>query len=130
MSGTSQLASRTEDFKKLTDRLCVWSLVRGDRQRIFTDAVFLIGRVCIALSDLVLLDSEFLDVLKTMLTFTKTFELENCSPFTEARKKSEQIIVSELFLKLFCLSEDDTLMLRRLYYKVSDLGYKIHPPVK
>lgn len=42
------------------------------------------GAPCKTRSDMVLLDTNFLEVLKTMFTFAESFEVEYGSPFTES----------------------------------------------
>lgn len=52
-------------------------VILKDRQAMYAPKIVLDRRFCITLAYLSIFDSEFLDVLKTLLTFAKTVELES-----------------------------------------------------
>lgn len=75
VAALSQLASAEKRYKWQSEGLQICSVIRKDRQPMTTSMMLIYRHSCNTLSGLVLSDSKFLDVFKTMLTFAETFVL-------------------------------------------------------
>lgn len=70
-SSKSQLPSAEEQFTWQSEGLQMRMVIREDRQPMTARKIVILGSSCNTHSSLVLSESKFLNVLKTMLTFTK-----------------------------------------------------------
>lgn len=81
----SQLKFRKEVYRRKIERLSMYQVIWNDWNGMIDCEIVSCGPFRNTLAGLVLLDSEFINVLTILLTISKTFDLEHSNRFPDAK---------------------------------------------